>query len=68
MRFTDSPYELMMKQKPAGQRAAVNPPPVFPPDHPCHGCPYSRNGPCLGICYRKLMEGRKKKSGHDSVR
>ena len=59
MRFTDSPYERLMTQVPS-ERREVHGPPVRPPRHPCHGCPYGRDGPCLGICYRKLMKGREK--------
>lgn len=54
MRFTNSPYEEIMKQIP--KRQQETPPPVFPPEHPCHECPYCKGGPCLGICYRKLHE------------
>lgn len=50
--FTDSPYEKMMTQKPAGRQEAPAPP-ALPPDHPCFGCPYR---PCMGVCYRKLMK------------
>lgn len=21
----------------------------------CYGCPYARSGPCIGVCYKKLM-------------
>ncbi|MDO4961366.1 MAG: hypothetical protein Q4E57_05890 [Eubacteriales bacterium] len=24
---------------------------------PCDGCPYSRGGPCIGWCTRKILEG-----------
>ena len=58
MWFTDSPYEKFMTQIPDGRRAAESPPPSFPPGHPCHGCAYGRDKPCLGICYRKLMQKR----------
>ena len=54
-RFTDSPCERLMTQIPNERRAAENPPPAFPPGHPCRGCPYGRNTPCLGVCYRKLI-------------
>lgn len=64
-RFTDSPYERLMTQKPNERRAAVNPPSAFPPGHPCLGCPYGRNAPCLGVCYQKLM-GRRGKSDADN--
>lgn len=55
MRFTDSPYEDMMRQKPTGRRAAAQAPPVLPPGHRCHNCPYGRDAPCLGVCLQQLM-------------
>ena len=55
MRFTDSPYERLMTQTPPGREKAPAPP-VRPPGHPCHGCPYGRDAPCLGICYKKLLK------------
>ena len=60
-RFTDSPYERMMTQRPAGQAKAPASP-ARPPGHPCHGCPYSRDTPCLGICYRELMKRSDKRA------
>lgn len=54
MRFTDSPYERMMTQKPTAGRE-VREPPALPADHPCHGCAYGRDTPCLGICWRELL-------------
>ena len=54
MRFTDSPYERMMTQVPT-ERREVHGPPALPPTHPCHGCPYRRDAPCLGVCYRDLL-------------
>lgn len=63
--FTDSPYEKMMMQVPDGRRAADNPPSAFPPGHPCHGCPYGRGSPCVGICYRKLLKGSGKHAVSD---
>jgi len=55
MRFTNSPYEKVMQQIPAGRERALGPP-ALPPDHPCYRCPYR---PCLGICYRSLVKGSK---------
>ncbi len=55
-RFTDNPYERMMVQIPTERREAHGPP-AFPSGHPCHRCPYGRNTPCLGVCYRKLLKG-----------
>ena len=51
MRFTNSPFEKMMKQKP--------PPPgtVYPQSAQglrCSGCPYWRGIGCVS-CYRELM-------------
>ncbi len=55
-RFTDSPYERMMTQVPTEQREVYGPP-ALPPGHPCHGCPYRRDAPCLGVCCRKSWKG-----------
>ena len=55
-RFTDSPYERIMIQVPT-ERREVQGPPALSPGHPCYGCPYGRDVPCLGVCYRKLMKG-----------
>lgn len=60
MRFTDSPYETMMKQIPSGKRAAETPP-ALPPGHPCKGCSYGKSGPCMGVCYRELTRKGGKK-------
>ena len=56
IRFTDSPYERMMTQVPTETREAHGPP-ARPPGHPCYGCPYGRDAPCIGICYKKLLKG-----------
>lgn len=61
--FTDSPYEKMMTQAPDEGREVACPPPAFPPGHPCLGCSYGREAPCLGVCYRKLLKG----SGKNAV-
>ena len=51
MRFTDSPFEKMMKQKPRPQAPA----PAKPPrGSRCSGCPYWRGIGCVS-CYRELM-------------
>lgn len=60
MRFTDSPYERMMAQRPA-ERQEPEPPIQLPEEHPCHGCPFGRGSPCIGICYRKLTKRSDKK-------
>ena len=55
-RFTESPYVRLMQQTPAGlERPQAAP--DRPPGHPCRGCPYGRDTPCLGVCYRKLLKG-----------
>ena len=64
IRFTDSPYDRMMTQGPAETREAHGPP-VRPPDHPCYGCPYGRDAPCIGICYKKLLKGSGKHAVSD---
>ena len=64
MRFTDSPYERMMTQVPTETREAHGPP-VRPPGHPCYGCPYGRDAPCIGICYKKLLKGSGKHAVSD---
>ena len=51
MRFTNSPYEKMMQQKPRPQAPA----PAKPPrGSGCSGCPYWRGIGCVS-CYRELM-------------
>ena len=50
MRFTNSPYEKMMQQKPRPQAPA----PAKPPrGSRCSGCPYWRGIGCVS-CYREL--------------
>ena len=50
--FTDSLYEYMMAQKPdTGRDSGL---PRYPPGHKCHGCPYGRERPCVGICMKDL--------------
>lgn len=53
-RFTDSAYEMMMTQKPHTGRQTETEPPRYPPGHKCHGCPYGRDRPCLGMCMKDL--------------
>ena len=53
-RFTDTPSKKYFPDPP--RRAVWDPPPpALPPTHPCHGCPYRRDAPCLGVCYRDLL-------------
>ena len=48
-RFTDSPYEYLMTQRPyAGKEADAGPPP-YPPESRCAGCPYGSGKPCIGV-------------------
>ena len=63
-RFTDSPYERIMTQIPTNRREA-HMPPAYPPGHPCHGCSYGRDAPCLGVCYQKLLKGSGKYAARD---
>lgn len=55
MRFTNSPYEKMMREIPRYERRS---PPKAVADSPCHGCPYWR-GICCVPCYRELLGGAK---------
>lgn len=64
MRFTDSPFERMMTQRPAPSRAAPASP-VHPPGHPCRRCPYGRDAPCIGICYQNLKKEREENAACD---
>ncbi|NBJ95064.1 hypothetical protein D5281_21505 [bacterium 1xD42-62] len=64
MRFTNSPFERMMTQRPSPGRAAPASP-VHPPGHPCHRCPYGLNAPCVGICYKNLKKEREKNATCD---
>lgn len=49
MRFTDSPFEKMMKQKPRPQA------PSIPKAPRGSGCPYWRGIGCVS-CYRELLK------------
>ena len=52
--FTDSPFERMMMQIPRHrQKSQPKPPPSR--SRLCHGCPYVRSTPCMGVCYRELL-------------
>lgn len=59
--FTDSPYEYMMQQKPEPGRLEGGSPPRYPPGHKCHGCPYGRERPCIGVCMKAIYPGKRKK-------
>lgn len=59
-RFTDSPYEYMMAQKPSTRQdrgTGQNPSQL----DKCRGCPYGRDRPCVGICMKDLMSGMGRK-------
>ncbi len=59
-RFTDSPYERMMTQKPSGGGKPHRI--TLPKTHPCYGCVFA-NQVCVGICHRELLaqlNGRRK--------
>lgn len=54
-RFTDSPYEFMMQQRPAPARVPKPTPPPKP--HLCNGC--KRYGEhCIRPCYRDVQNRR----------
>lgn len=58
-RFTDSPFERMMTQKPEGRKKTSRPP-SLPKSHPCCGCGnYGR--PCVGFCHRELEKQLKER-------
>lgn len=66
-RFTDSPYEYMMAQKPDADGRRESSAPRYPPGHKCYGCPYGRDRPCVGICMKDLNVPKrgKKKGDHE---
>lgn len=52
-KFTDSPYEYMMRQVPVPAKASVPAPPPKP--HLCSGC--KRYGEhCIHPCYREVKK------------
>lgn len=57
MWFTDSPYERLMTQVHT-ERKETLPVLVWPPGHPCVGCPFDKGSPCIGVCYRELLRRR----------
>lgn len=58
-RFTDSPFEKIMVQKPGGRHDHV-PPLSRSPE--CAACPYKKITPCVGYCIRQLKENKKKEN------
>ena len=64
-RFTDSPYEYMMAQKPSARQARETGSPS--PPEKCRGCPYGLGRPCVGICMKDLMSGMgRKRRNHET--
>lgn len=60
-RFTDSPYEYLMTQKPhVGKKEDAGPAPC-PPGSRCAGCPYGKERSCIGVCIKKLILSTKKR-------
>lgn len=54
-RFTDSPYEYLMTQKPyVGKEAGSGSVPQ-PPGSRCVSCPYRKEKPCIGVCIQNLL-------------
>ncbi len=65
-RFTDSPYEYMMAQKPSARQERDTGPPSGQPEK-CRGCPYGISRPCVGFCMKDLLSGtRKKRRKHET--
>lgn len=59
-RFTDSPYEYLMTQKPyVGKEMDAGAAP-HPPGSRCAGCPYGKGQPCIGVCMKELFPASKK--------
>jgi hypothetical protein len=54
-RFTSSPYEMMMTQKPSGGGKSSRFSVALPPGHPCYGCG-NAGQKCIGICQRELNQ------------
>lgn len=64
-RFTDSPYEYMMAQKPSARQARETGSPSSL--EKCRGCPYGLGRPCVGICMKDLMSGMgRKRRNHET--
>lgn len=54
-RFTESPYEYMMTQKPYAGKEADSGPVAQLPESRCVSCPYGKGKPCIGVCIQKLL-------------
>lgn len=61
MNFTDSKLEHMMKQN-RGECRPDHGPPALTEGHPCQGCPYLREQPCV-TCLRAVLYPGKKRNG-----
>lgn len=61
-RFTDSPYEYMMSQKPGAGHVQSGKPSRSPVPERCITCPYGRGRPCASVCMKNLLSvtGRRK--------
>lgn len=57
VKFTNSPFEKMMSQRPASSRTGEASGTVS--SNRCGGCSYAKQHPCIGYCIKELMgEGR----------
>lgn len=54
-RFTDSPYEYMMTQKPYVGKETDSEPVAQLSESRCVSCPYGKEKPCIGVCIQKLL-------------
>lgn len=53
--FTDSPYEILMRQKPYVRHGQREENPSAHQWGKCNGCAYGRSHPCIGVCMKKLL-------------
>lgn len=54
-RFTESPYEYMMTQKPGVGLLQETEAQNYPSKNLCETCPYGRGKPCVSVCMKKLL-------------
>ena len=54
-RFTDSPYEYMMTQKPEAGLPQESEARNDPSKNLCGTCPYGRGRPCVSVYMKKLL-------------
>ncbi|MCM1221260.1 MAG: hypothetical protein NC548_42955 [Lachnospiraceae bacterium] len=59
--FTESPYEYLMQQKPEPGKPVGETAYQYPLGHKCHGCPYGRGKPCIGVCLKGIFSRRRKR-------